>query len=313
MKCPKCGYLGFEHVDRCRNCGDDYSLAPAPALNLPELPMRDGDANVSSPSDDLTLIHAAAPVPRPPWEVTPDLARVFAPSPTSRQGSLQAPSTELPLFGALPSDELPLITKPSPPRAPLAVRRATPEVPRVRPEPLRAQLLDLSGPTAQTSDAGVTPSVRSGVNEWPSGADADAAVVPASVGARLGALAIDLAILVAISAMVVYFTMEICGLTVRDLHILPRGPLVAFLLLQNGGYLVAFTVGGQTLGKMAAGIKIVPVQGNGSLGVGHSLLRTFVWVLLAAPAALGFVTALFNRDRRGLHDYCAGSRVVRTV
>ena len=28
MKCPKCGYLGFEHVDRCRNCGYDFALAP---------------------------------------------------------------------------------------------------------------------------------------------------------------------------------------------------------------------------------------------------------------------------------------------
>ena len=26
MKCPKCGYLGFEHVDRCRNCGYEFAL-----------------------------------------------------------------------------------------------------------------------------------------------------------------------------------------------------------------------------------------------------------------------------------------------
>jgi len=28
MKCPKCGYLGFETTDRCRNCQYDFSLAP---------------------------------------------------------------------------------------------------------------------------------------------------------------------------------------------------------------------------------------------------------------------------------------------
>ena len=39
---------------------------------------------------------------------------------------------------------------------------------------------------------------------------------------------------------------------VDDLGMLPKGPLLAFLLVQNGGYLVAFTAGGQTLGKMAA-------------------------------------------------------------
>jgi uncharacterized RDD family membrane protein YckC len=37
MKCPKCGYLGFETTDRCRNCQYDFSLAPAttePELTL---------------------------------------------------------------------------------------------------------------------------------------------------------------------------------------------------------------------------------------------------------------------------------------
>ena len=35
MKCPKCGYLGFETTDRCRNCGYDFSLAsPAPTAEL---------------------------------------------------------------------------------------------------------------------------------------------------------------------------------------------------------------------------------------------------------------------------------------
>jgi hypothetical protein len=26
MKCAKCGYLGFETGERCRNCGFDFSL-----------------------------------------------------------------------------------------------------------------------------------------------------------------------------------------------------------------------------------------------------------------------------------------------
>ena len=60
--------------------------------------------------------------------------------------------------------------------------------------------------------------------------------------------------------MVVYFTMQICGLTLLDFGLLPKGPLLAFLLVQNGGYLVAFTAGGQTLGKMAAGIRVVTVD-----------------------------------------------------
>ena len=51
MKCPKCGYLGFEAVDRCRNCGYDFSLTPSAAL--PELPIRD-TAHEDDVFDDLS-------------------------------------------------------------------------------------------------------------------------------------------------------------------------------------------------------------------------------------------------------------------
>ena len=131
------------------------------------------------------------------------------------------------------------------------------------------------------------------------------------MSSRLGAFILDLTILLAIDALVVYFTMEICGLTIQDVRMLPLGPLGAFLFLQNIGYFVAFTAGGQTLGKMAAGIRIIPAEGAASVGLGHSMLRTIVWLLLAVPAGLGFLTALFTTDRRGLHDRLAGTRVVR--
>ena len=40
MKCPKCGYLGFEHVERCRNCGYDFSLSSPASQSVPDLPLR---------------------------------------------------------------------------------------------------------------------------------------------------------------------------------------------------------------------------------------------------------------------------------
>ena len=122
---------------------------------------------------------------------------------------------------------------------------------------------------------------------------------------------VDLVILAAIDVVVVYFTMQLCYLTIEDVGILPKGPLVAFLIVQNGGDLVAFTAGGQTLGKMMAGIRVVQSESAGSLDVGHAFLRTLMWVVLAVPAGLGFLTALFSRDHRGLHDRFAGTRVVR--
>jgi uncharacterized RDD family membrane protein YckC len=132
----------------------------------------------------------------------------------------------------------------------------------------------------------------------------------AGVGARLLAVLVDLAILAVIDAVVIYFTMQLCYLTIDDLGLLPKGPLIAFLFVQNGGYLVAFTAGGQTLGKMVAGIRVVP-DAEGPLDLGRAFLRTLMWVALAVPAGLGFLTALFSRDHRGLHDRFAGTRVVR--
>lgn len=38
MKCPKCGYLGFEQAERCRNCGYEFALATR--HSEPELSLR---------------------------------------------------------------------------------------------------------------------------------------------------------------------------------------------------------------------------------------------------------------------------------
>ena len=300
MKCPKCGYLGFEHVDRCRNCGYDFSLTASAAV--PDLSIRP-DAAPESPLDDLSLLDSAmaGTVSGSPT-VTPDLDGVMA-APVSARSAKPASFVpgELPLFGtSVPGDE-PLITKASPPRAPLAVRRATPEIARVRIEPPRAASLDLS------LDG---ESSRGTMDSWSDGETGET-TEDAAVGARVVAVVIDLLILAAIDAVVIYFTIQICGITLNEIDMLPKAPLVAFLFVQNVGYLVAFTAGGQTLGKMAAGIRVVPADADSSLDLSRAFLRTLLWLVLAVPAGLGFLTALLSRDHRGLHDRFAGTRVVR--
>jgi len=109
----------------------------------------------------------------------------------------------------------------------------------------------------------------------------------------------------------VYFTMQICSVSIAELGLLPKVPLVAFLVVQNVGYLLAFTAGGQTLGKMAAGVRIVPIDSAGSLNINRALKRTAASLVLAVPAGLGLLSACFSRDHRGLHDRFAGTRVVR--
>jgi uncharacterized RDD family membrane protein YckC len=321
MKCPKCSYLGFERVDRCRNCGYDFSLSN----QVPELDFAiHRDTETTSAAEDLSLVD-----PVGDWKVEPritdvgaELDRIFGaaePEPSRKRAmpmaraAVQEPSRpgfreELPLFGPPIPDDEPLITRASPPRPPLAVRRATPEVQRLRTEtPLRTPSLDLALEATDPSSTPVrVPADRVTADTW-----SHEEALDAGVGRRFLAVLVDLVILAAIDVVVVYFTMQLCYLTIEDVGILPKGPLVAFLLVQNGGYLVAFTAGGQTLGKMMAGIRVVQSDSAGSLDVGHAFLRTLMWVVLAVPAGLGFLTALFSRDHRGLHDRFAGTRVVR--
>ena len=76
MKCPKCGYLGFETTDRCRNCQYDFSLAPF--LPEQELPLHGADRKNESPHD-----FELPPLARQhdPLNTTPlDLDRLFGES-----------------------------------------------------------------------------------------------------------------------------------------------------------------------------------------------------------------------------------------
>jgi uncharacterized RDD family membrane protein YckC len=131
------------------------------------------------------------------------------------------------------------------------------------------------------------------------------------MSARILAAMIDIVLLAAIDFAVVYFTMQIVGATFNEFTILPKVPLIAFLILQNISYFVLFTAGGQTLGQMTLGLKVISDEAGASPDLSHAVLRTIVWTILAAPAGLGLATALVSQDRRGLHDRFSGTRVVR--
>jgi uncharacterized RDD family membrane protein YckC len=303
MKCPKCNYIGFEATDRCRNCGYDFALAVTAEPAVPELTIRAAD-QPEGPLSDLSL-DTRTPAP-------PPVARKSASTPAIDLdriiGEPPAASGDLPLFAgqAAPEDLPPLVTPRATPRRPVAVRRPTPDPTRLRPRPpdaprrtTPAPELPLPGPTPRVSAAAVPR---------------DAPAVPsedAPPGSRLVAALIDVLLLGAIDVLTVYFTLRLCGLTASGWRVLPWLPMAIFFLIVNGGYLVAFTAaGGQTIGKMALGLRVVAAD-EGRVGVGAACLRALGCLASTICLGAGLLPALVGTERRAVHDRIADTRVVR--
>jgi uncharacterized RDD family membrane protein YckC len=263
MKCPKCGYLGFETGDRCKHCGYDFSLMTPPPAPLPDL--------IDSPPGD-TL-----PLFMPPGE---------------------------------DDDDEPLIKLPVAPRAPLAVRK-TPDLARSRAASRPPPRGDVE-PVLEFADE-IAPFAELDLRD-PAEDNAPVAsprrvlATAGSPGARLGAALIDHVILFAIDAAVLYFTLRMAALPALEWRLLPPVPLLAFLGLVKFAYFCAFTaVGGQTIGKMALGIRVV-TDDNAPVDGVRAIRRTIAGI--AALLGLGFIPALVGSERRAFHDRVAHTRVV---
>lgn len=86
------------------------------------------------------------------------------------------------------------------------------------------------------------------------------------------------------------------------------GSLGIFL---HAAYWIVFLGGcGQTPGKMALGLEVVSREGR-AIGYGRAACRWLGMLLAMLPLGLGFFGVLVTRERRGLHDWLAGTRVVR--
>lgn len=235
------------------------------------------------------------------------------------------PAGDLPLF-----DEAPLVSVPASPRPPLSVRRTTQDPARLRsrhpapaapaPPPVEEPNFEFDLDTTEPDPEPV--SARDSAPPAPAvpAATDDAAGDPreaAPASRRLAAGFIDLTLIGAIDAAVLYLTLRLAGLEYAQFFILPIVPLGAFLLLLNGGYFVMFTAAtGQTIGKMAAGIRVVGISPedviNDRVSFGRATLRTAGYFASLLPAGLGFLPAFVGpREHRALHDRLAETRVVR--
>ena len=327
MKCPKCSYLGFESSDRCRHCGYDFSLSGGAPESPADLPLRPGAAasfetwSAAAPPRGGSAADPLAPLPLDTIVAAPAVpapAAASAASSAPRPAAAAAPS--LPLFQ--PEDDQPLVKLPAAPRPPLAVRR-TPDRPRrVTPRAVRRPTLPESPvlpmivePAPAGTDGAVSAeapraSARARTSPPAAPSAGPATLVPCGVGRRLGGAAIDHGLLLAIDAIVIYFTLKMAGLTAAEWWMLPPLPLASFLLLLKLAYFSAFTmVGGQTIGKMAVGIRVVGEDGS-ALEPARAVRRTLVGAVSALAAGAGLVPLIVGTDRRGFHDRVARTRVI---
>jgi uncharacterized RDD family membrane protein YckC len=306
--------LGFETGDRCRNCGYDFSLLAAPSAPPSDLdiPIRADDSDTGAPELWLDRLDRSMDEASKPGTKQEHLIGV----PEGPPPDPNVPTDKgLPLFNPDDPDDIPLIALPTAPRPPLAVRRPA-EASRLRAVPRAARTtpapaLDFHEEPAVETGAAKRP-VReevAGRAAAPQGSRLSAGGTREVGGRRLTAAVIDHLLLAAIDAAVVYFTARMAGLTFGEIQMLPLIPMVTFIAIVKLSYFIAFTaVGGQTIGKMATGIRVVGE--HGPIDAGCAIRRTLAGLLTVLTAGLGFLPAFFGEDRRTLHDRLTGTRVV---
>jgi uncharacterized RDD family membrane protein YckC len=112
-------------------------------------------------------------------------------------------------------------------------------------------------------------------------------VQPANFGRRFGALLIDWALCLAVSAFY------------ADPRVVAWPPVLVLIVLNT----IGIGLFGQTPGMALARIRCISIVDGGAIGLPKAFLRAILLALLI-PAII------MNAERRGLHDRAAGSWVI---
>jgi uncharacterized RDD family membrane protein YckC len=346
MKCPKCHYLSFDPEPRCKNCGFDLEGQDAPAAtprtpaahdfsyehndrfvyepDAPDLILREfSDERTIQLRDEPALAPSASTgrlEPEEPEEAE-EPAPPAAPEPVAR---FRAPhtTTEMPLFVKGIADREPIVAssalldeEPIVPesRPPLSVRR-----PAVAPRGLTRGRERKPGPI----DQDLLEDLRRVEREEAAQTLADARAIAQAAGygdrtlatSRLIAAVVDAALLGVIAAFVLWGTLRVSEVTLGAVGLGAWVPLTTFVLAVAAGYLVLFLAsGGQTIGMMLAGIRVVADGPRGrveDLTLAQAISRAGLVLVSVLPLGLGWLPAIFGNGL-ALHDRLSHTRVVR--
>jgi len=127
---------------------------------------------------------------------------------------------------------------------------------------------------------------------------------------RLYAALVDVAVLAPIFAVVIYFASRAARVAIPALQ--PAWPYLAaylaFLGLVYGCYFTGTT--GQTVGKMAAGLRVVDAAGHPP-GYVRAFVRAAIGACGVLAAGLGLLPMMFDPARRAFHDRLFRTRVIK--
>jgi uncharacterized RDD family membrane protein YckC len=154
-----------------------------------------------------------------------------------------------------------------------------------------------------------------GVDQRADGPSVPAGLVLATLTRRVGALLLDqLIVLVPIVMVAFAFGLQpgsqISDSTVFKISIASISASFVYFTLMVGFL-------GRTVGKMAAGTRVVRVSDGGPVDWTAAVMRALVPLVVGAVPTIGFVLtlavyafAVFSPMRQGLHDRAAGTLVV---
>ena len=147
-----------------------------------------------------------------------------------------------------------------------------------------------SQPTTQGAPPGAEPSrppMAQATGDGPSGPRA-------GFWQRLGAALIDGILLAIVQFIVTALLGDAAGVAV-----------VLSILISYGYYIYFEGSTGQTLGKMALGIRVVDFNTGGSIGYGRALIRQLVKIVSSIPLFLGYFWMLWDKEKQCWHDKAA--------
>jgi uncharacterized RDD family membrane protein YckC len=114
------------------------------------------------------------------------------------------------------------------------------------------------------------------------------------------------------------------GAGVIDGIVLAIPSFVLQAALKGAGSLLAILVGaiyftvmvggpaGQTVGMKGSGIRVLSIDGSGSIGYGRAAIRWIGGYISTIPIFLGFLWMLWDKEKQCWHDKMASDVVVRT-